>query len=80
MLKGEMLQQEKGLILCNLEGILQLLAFLSLHVRSLDRDRNVEEKTKPGWRVCKLNFKFNRGFKCLGVKKSVIKIYVRSVY
>jgi len=39
MLKGEMLQQEKGLILCNLEGILQLLAFLSLHVHSLDRDR-----------------------------------------
>jgi hypothetical protein len=38
MLKGEMLQQEKGLILYNLEGILQLLAFLSLHIHSLDRD------------------------------------------
>lgn len=39
MLKGETLQHEKGLILCNLEGILQLLAFLSLHVHSLGRDR-----------------------------------------
>ena len=39
MLEGKMLQQEKGLILYNLEGILQLLAFLTLHIHSLDRDR-----------------------------------------
>lgn len=37
--KGKMTQQGKELTLWNLKGTPQLLAFLSLHVHSLNRDR-----------------------------------------
>lgn len=43
--RGNGATKKKGFILWNLKGIPQLLAFLSLHVHSLDRDRDAEMKS-----------------------------------